>query len=358
MSPIGANWKPILFLVVVSPMVEFLTGSTSFAAIVSNLPVSILPFVVLTWPDYAFPVLLIRDGLVRGRKGLPSLLALGIAYGALNEGLLAKTYLTINPLSPVLGNGVGRFGGINWPWVTGITLFHMTISMGAPIAISFLVFPDATSRPLLADRTARWLLGLLVLQVVAIATLEGLFSSTLRAALPLLLLPTGIIAVGIYVARRLPVPPPDHRIRGRLRKPFPLAIAAMLVFIAMFVPILRFFPIPGDPTPILYELFYTRVPEAGVVATIYPVVLVVGIIWLLTRYSVTRRQLLAITVGVLAIPIATALSIHDIPVGQPFAAGVYLVAVVLAWRRSRSTGDEVFHLGPEESAASASVAGS
>jgi hypothetical protein len=89
---------PVLFLVVLAPMVEFLTGSTSFAGMMSSLPVLLL-FIFVTEPLYVLPVLLIREAVVAWRKGLPSLLSFGIVYGAINEGLAAKTYFTINPLS-------------------------------------------------------------------------------------------------------------------------------------------------------------------------------------------------------------------------------------------------------------------
>ena len=199
------NARPILFLVFLTPCVEFLTGSTSFGAAVT-VPSAAFTFFLLTWPSYAFPVLLIREAVVAWDKWVASLLALGISYGALNEGLLAKTYFAVTPTSPVLGGGAGVWLGINWPWVTEITLFHMIVSISVPVVLSFLIFPETRRVRFLSDRTVRWFVGLVLFEVLGILTLQSLFSATFRDLLPLLLLPVGIVALGIYLARRLPAP--------------------------------------------------------------------------------------------------------------------------------------------------------
>ena len=201
------NARPILFLVFLTPCVEFLTGSTSLGASLT-VPAAAFTFFLLTWPSYAFPVLLIREAIVAWNKWIASLLALGISYGALNEGLLAKTYFSVTPTSPALGGGAGSWIGINWPWVTEITLFHMIVSISVPVVLSFLIFPETRSERFLSDRAIRWFVGIVLFEVVGILTIQSIFSATFRSLLPLLLLPTGILMLGVYLARRLPRPDP------------------------------------------------------------------------------------------------------------------------------------------------------
>jgi hypothetical protein len=325
--------RPILFLAILTPCVEFLTGSTSAFGVLTN-PGTAFLFVALTLPGYIFPVLLIREALVRWEKGWASLLACGIAYGAFNEGLLAKTYFAINPLSPELGGGVGRWLGVNWPWVTGITLFHMVVSISVPIVLAHLLFPEARGQRFLGERTIRWFLVYLAAEVLGVLTLQSLFSVALRSLLPLMLLPAATLFGGIYVARRLAWRPRAPPLLGRFSRPWGLTLASMGFFIVTFLPIIQFFPFPFTPLTFVSDAFYRLGNIAGALATVYPVVVGVLAIRFLARHTVTDRQLVAMTTGVMVLPLATALSIHDLPEGDVAAAALYIAAIVLAWRRA------------------------
>jgi hypothetical protein len=328
------NARTIAFLAVVTPLVEFLTGSTSAIGVLTD-PVSAFLFAAVTLPGYILPVLLIREALVAWHKGGPSLLTLGIAYGAVNEGLLAKTYFAVNPLSPVLGPapGVGRWVGVNWPWVTDITFFHMVVSMSVPIVLSFLLFPESRQARFLNDRSIRWSFAYLLAVILAILTIQSVFSLTFRGLLPLMLLPASIVLLGVYLARRLPPSRPRSMVEGRLARPVPLASASMGFFIVAFFPIIQFFPFPFTPLNFVSQQFYRLGDAAGAIATIYPVILVALAIRFFVRHSMTETQLAAVTTGVMILPLATAISIHDFPQGDLAAAAVYIAAIVLAWRR-------------------------
>ncbi len=328
------NAAPILFLIFVTPCVEFLTGSSSFLAVVS-VPSAAFTFFVLTWPSYAFPVLLIREAIVAWHKGLASLLALGISYGALNEGLLAKTYLVVTPTSPPLGGGVGHWLGVNWPWVTGITLFHMIVSISVPVVLSFLIFPETRKERLLSDRTVRWFVALVLVEVLGILALQSAFSPTVRALLPEMLIPTAILLAGVYLARRLPLPDPTRFLQGRSARARYLVPGAFLFFVVTFVPILSFFPLPFVPDGSLSVWFFQMGPVAGAIATIYPVGFAYLAIRFASRYSLTERQLLALVTGVMLVPLINALAVHDILQGDWAAAFIYIGAIVVAWRRIR-----------------------
>jgi hypothetical protein len=329
------NVRPILFLVFLTPCVEFLTGSTSFGAAVT-VPSAAFTFFLLTWPSYALPVLLIREAVVAWNKWIASLLALGVSYGALNEGLLAKTYFAVTPTSPVLDGGVGRWIGINWPWVTEITLFHMIVSISVPVVLSFLIFPETRHERFLSDRTIRWFFGLILFEVLGILTLESLFSATFRALLPLLLLPTGILLLGIYLARRLPNPDPARILTGRFSRPFPLILASLGFFLVTFIPVLAFFPVPFVPDWVPGMLLWKLGAAAAVLATIYPIGCAYLAIRFFGRYSLSEIQTLSLVTGVMLIPLTTAIAVHDIPQGDWFAAGIYIACIVVAARRIRA----------------------
>jgi hypothetical protein len=339
------NASPILFLVLLTPCVEFLTGSTSLGAVVT-VPSAAFTFFLLTWPSYALPVLLIRDAVVAWNKGIASLLALGIAYGALNEGLLAKTYFAVNSNSPLLGGGTGRWIGINWPWVTEITLFHMIVSISVPVVLSFLLFPETRRVRLLSDRTVRWFFGLLLFEVLGILTLQSLFSATFRALLPLLLLPTGIVLLGVYLARRLPSPDPTRILHGRPARPLPLVLASLGFFLVTFVPVLAFFPVPFVPDWLPGQLLWRVGPAAAVIATVYPIGCACLALWFFGRYSLTEIQRLALVTGAMLIPLTTALAVHDIPQGDWLAAFVYIGCIVVASRRIRARAATAGPSGP------------
>jgi hypothetical protein len=330
-----SNARPILFLVFLTPCVEFLTGSTSLVPALT-VPSAAFTFFVLTWPSYAFPVLLIREAVVAWNKWIASLLALGISYGALNEGLLAKTYFAVTPTSPVLGGGVGVWLGINWPWVTEITLFHMIVSISVPVVLSFLIFPETRHLRFLTPRTIRWFIGLVLFEVIGILALQSLFSLTFRALLPLMLLPIGILLLGIYLARRMPVPDPTRRLAERFSRPFALIVASLLFFFLTFIPVLAFFPVPFVPDWVPGMLLWKLGPTAAVIATVYPVGLAYLALRFFARYSLTEVQILSVLTGVMLIPLTTAIAVHDPPSGDWLAAGVYIACIVIAARRIRA----------------------
>jgi len=350
LSYVVRNARPILFLVLLTPCVEFLTGSTSFGASVT-VPSAAFTFFLLTWPSYAFPVLLIREAVVAWNKWIASLLALGISYGALNEGLLAKTYFSVTPTSPTLGGGVGSWIGINWPWVTEITLFHMIVSISVPVVLSFLIFPETRHERFLSERAIRWLVGLVLFEVLGIIAVQSLFSATFRSLLPLLLLPAGILLIGIYLAQRLPKPDPSRVLRGRISRPFPLILASLGFFLVTFVPVLAFFPVPFVPDWIPGMLLWKLGAVAAVIATVYPIGCAYVAIRFVGRYSLTEIQTLSLVTGVMLIPLTTAIAVHDIPQGDWFAAGVYIACIVVAARRIRLRAAAPMPNGPAGSLA-------
>lgn len=105
-----------------------------------------LNFLILSLP-YGFGALVCRELLVRWKKGWPSLLLLGLAYGIYEEG--AVVYSLFDPDWNELGSmaGYGYAGGVNWTWGLMTIHFHALVSIGASVAISGLLFPARRAEP-------------------------------------------------------------------------------------------------------------------------------------------------------------------------------------------------------------------
>lgn len=84
---------------------------------------------------YGSANLLIRE-LIRGYpRRLTSLLLLGIAFGFVNEGMIAGTWYTVVP------EGYLLLGGIDWAWAVALTAFHTIYSVILPIFLVEALFP-------------------------------------------------------------------------------------------------------------------------------------------------------------------------------------------------------------------------
>jgi len=117
------------------------TTSTSVAKIITQ-PAS-LPFIMLF---YGLANLLIREALVRRRLGWVSLIALGVSFGFINEGVIAGTWYTVKP------DGYVFIGQIDYTWAVALTVFHVFVSVIMPIAFIETIFPSRVGMPLLRRR--------------------------------------------------------------------------------------------------------------------------------------------------------------------------------------------------------------
>lgn len=141
---------PVMVLVMLSPGIpEYLSGSSNMAFMAFNPPVFLL-FLGLNIGLYSTGVLLIREAVVRWRKGWASVFLLGFAYAILEEGLALETLF--NPLAPPLGTlaSYSRWIGVNWVWTVGILLFHSVFSIALPIFLFRMAFPRLRSESLLS----------------------------------------------------------------------------------------------------------------------------------------------------------------------------------------------------------------
>ena len=118
---------------------------------------------------YGFADALIREALIRRRIGWAGILLLGIAFGAINEGIVAVTWFRVVP------TGYTIIHGVDFVWAVALTIFHSTISTVVPIALSQVLFPR------IADRSWLGRKGMITVGIVlALETSLGFVKATYR----------------------------------------------------------------------------------------------------------------------------------------------------------------------------------
>ena len=156
---------PVFGLLFAAPLVaEYLLG---------NLPIKLLPALIVLAPMYGGGALLIRETVRRSRRGWPSILLLGMAYGIFEEAyttqslfnpdyLKLKLHLLAPAYIPTLGIG-------GW-WTLWMLMVHGIWSISTPIALVEACVPSRARTP--------WT-GRTGLAVIAIVFLAGAAGSTL-----------------------------------------------------------------------------------------------------------------------------------------------------------------------------------
>jgi len=193
----GRWWAtPFVALMLMSPFVgELLSGSSPPLEFLN--PFSLFFLVGL----YGCGAVLIREATHRWGKGWPTLVALGIAYGIVEEALMVKSWF--DPGWMDLGDMAwyGRWWGTNWVWAEGLTIFHAVFSIYISIALVDVMFPARRHERWVSDRT----LVLLLAWISFVTVLGALFMSGYRPGTgPYVLAVVAAVAL-IALAWRLPV---------------------------------------------------------------------------------------------------------------------------------------------------------
>ena len=196
LPPLLVRNLPWIALILLSiTFAEFLTGST-FVLLPLLDPISAAFLVGL----YGAGVLLVREASVRWRKGWPTVLLLGAAYGIAEEGLGTKTFF-----GPIGVGHLGTYGhwlGVNWVWATELALFHAIFSIALPIAVVEIVFPATQGVPFLRSR--RSLAATVAAFLLTVTAMYFLFNPTETPSGALVLASIGAIAGLVVLARRVP----------------------------------------------------------------------------------------------------------------------------------------------------------
>jgi hypothetical protein len=143
---------PILCLALLTPGIpEYLSTSSPVLNLAVN-PFWFLLQLAVNVGQYTAGALLVREAMLRWRKGWASVFLLGLAYGVTEEGLGDNTYFNSNQGADGVLGSFGRFQGVNWVWATGVASFHVVYSIGLAILLLGLALPKTRGRSLLGRR--------------------------------------------------------------------------------------------------------------------------------------------------------------------------------------------------------------
>jgi hypothetical protein len=134
--------RPAITLFLLAPLVaEFLLG---------NLPIILLPALLILAPMYGGGALLIREVARRAGRGWPTILVLALAYAVFEEAFTTQTLFNPNYLGlhlrllepayiPALGMG-------GW-WTVFVLTLHTVWSISVSIALAEALVPDRRTTP-------------------------------------------------------------------------------------------------------------------------------------------------------------------------------------------------------------------
>ncbi|WP_190866939.1 hypothetical protein [Actinomadura sp. RB99] len=238
-------------LVLVAPAVAELTLGT--------VPVRMFWLVLLYVPVYGAGVLLVRELVRRFGGGWSSVLAMGLVYGLVEEGLALQS-LTSPHLYGAADWGPRPFG-VNAPYAELNLPYHAVFSVLIPIALVELVFrrhgrAAYLRRGGLVVTGLVAALGALLLRVSVPPSEDPHYALPGGAALIILALCAALTVLALGVLPRLPRPP----LRGALPAPRVLGIvcgAASFGYLALL------FPFAGADHSAFVARSWTPVPMAA-----------------------------------------------------------------------------------------------
>jgi len=131
------NIPPALVLWIIAPIFgELFSGSSPLNEYIN--PVTFLTLGLL----YGCGAIICRELVIRWKKGWPSLLLLGFAYGIYEEGLLVQSFFDPGWQDLGILASYGRVAGVNWVWSEHLTIFHALISICASVAFVEILYPE------------------------------------------------------------------------------------------------------------------------------------------------------------------------------------------------------------------------
>ena len=220
---------PILFLILLTPGIpEYLSASSSLTLLL--IPPLFFAFLGANVGLYGSGVLLIREAMIRWKKGWASVFLLGIAYGILEEGVDLWT-LFYSKAGPVGNLGFyGHWLGVNWVWAIGLVIFHSVFSIGLPIFLFGLALPELKSKSLLSNLGWKIVSATLVADSIGLYIFVSLIYSPYSPGGGLILSSFIAIALLVVLARKLPGNFLKTRSGEPKWRPIKFAIAGALFF--------------------------------------------------------------------------------------------------------------------------------
>src|SRR5438132_7842229 len=195
---------PLLFLLLLTPGIpEYLSASSQLTLLVIS-PLIFFGLLAANLGLYGSGVILIREAMIRWKKGWASVFLLGVAYGIVEEGIALWTLF--NPLAQPVGN-LGFYGhwlGVNWVWTVGLLIFHSVYSIDLPIFLFCLGFPELKSKSLVSGAGLTFSIFGLTFNCFPLFVLDSLTYRNYNSGGVLLIFSGVVIAVLVFAARKLP----------------------------------------------------------------------------------------------------------------------------------------------------------
>jgi hypothetical protein len=152
-EPVVRRWPAILTLALMAPLIAEVG--------VGSIPVSGAWMLLFFGYIYSAGALVIREVVRRKHLGIGSVLAIGLAYGLVEEGLVLGS-LTSTTLYPV-ADWAPRLLGFNSAYSLWVLLYHAVFSIAVPIVMVDLIFPQLRNEPYLrTGGLVIWAVALLV----------------------------------------------------------------------------------------------------------------------------------------------------------------------------------------------------
>lgn len=219
---------PILCLLLLTPGIpEYLSGSTSLALLVLN-PAFFAIQLAFNLGLYGPGVLLIREAMIRWKKGWATILLLAAAYGILEEGVTLSTLFDPSA-PPVILAYYGHWMGVNWVWSFEIILVHMLYSIALPILLLGLALPETRGKSLLTERHIRYVLSIwgadLLIGIIVVGYTEHFW-----AAPTLLVGSFAVIGILVFLGYHVRADLFSARAPRPARSPFAFALVGISFF--------------------------------------------------------------------------------------------------------------------------------
>ncbi|MBK8457053.1 MAG: hypothetical protein IPL47_08090 [Phyllobacteriaceae bacterium] len=216
----------VMLVAMTAILPEMLSGNTT-------APVLFRPdaFIFFSFA-YGLPILVIREWAIRLGLGKGGVFLAGMAYGLINEGLLAKTIFRESGVPIDLFDHYGFAFGVNFPWALFICVWHALSSVLFPIALAQHFAGPVGALPWLG----KWTAFVLAALAVALASVFFLNDETTGARGEPAILASlwATMAVLAFAASRLRATPAFSPSDG-LWKPWAFGLAGLPLMIALLL---------------------------------------------------------------------------------------------------------------------------
>ena len=271
--------------------------------------------------------LLIREAMIRWKKGWATVLLLGAAYGILEEGIALGTLFNTSPVSYGNPTSYGQWLGVSWVWAAEAIPLHMIFSAALPILLLGLALPNTRGKSLLGSRRSLVSAGAILGADVAFINLAvQVHLHHTEIGWPLLGLSALIIGALVVAARLAPARILQARTDGPRVSPL-VSFALGAVWVAYIYVV--------GPVGALVNL--------PAVVTVLAMVALLAFYLLLALKTLGRggntKQLLAYSLGLIAFPMAAGAAVQIfLPLILVFDAAALLFFRKL-WRNYGSGSD-------------------